>query len=73
MEVLCVCTCAGRWEARIGVPGSKHIYLGLYASEDEAARVRLPSSMAMPECILLEPCWQSPCLCRVHVLLLLLL
>jgi len=27
----------GRWEARIGMPGSKHIYLGLYNDEAEAA------------------------------------
>lgn len=30
---------AGRWEARIGIPGSKHIYLGLFNEEREAARV----------------------------------
>ena len=35
----CILACAGRWEARIGVPGSKHIYLGLFASEREAAKV----------------------------------
>ncbi|EFN55119.1 hypothetical protein CHLNCDRAFT_23683, partial [Chlorella variabilis] len=29
---------SGRWEARIGVPGSKHIYLGLFAEEADAAR-----------------------------------
>ena len=29
---------SGRWEARIGVPGSKHIYLGLHDSGDEAAK-----------------------------------
>ena len=29
----------GRWEARIGIPGSKHIYLGLYNDEKEAARM----------------------------------
>lgn len=29
----------GRWEARIGIPGSKHVYLGLYNQESEAARV----------------------------------
>ena len=28
----------GRWEARLGVPGSRHIYLGLYEIEEEAAR-----------------------------------
>ncbi|CAD7703458.1 unnamed protein product [Ostreobium quekettii] len=29
---------SGRWESRIGIPGSKHIYLGLYDDEKEAAR-----------------------------------
>ncbi|KFM23141.1 AP2-like ethylene-responsive transcription factor PLT2 [Auxenochlorella protothecoides] len=29
---------SGRWEARIGVPGSKHIYLGLFIEEREAAK-----------------------------------
>ncbi|PRW05820.1 pathogenesis-related genes transcriptional activator [Chlorella sorokiniana] len=29
---------SGRWEARIGVPGSKHVYLGLFNAETEAAR-----------------------------------
>ena len=28
----------GRWEARIGMPNSKHIYLGLYNEESAAAR-----------------------------------
>ncbi|EFJ45630.1 pathogenesis-related genes transcriptional activator [Volvox carteri f. nagariensis] len=28
---------SGRWEARIGIPGSKHIYLGLFESERDAA------------------------------------
>ncbi|KAK3274119.1 hypothetical protein CYMTET_17684 [Cymbomonas tetramitiformis] len=28
----------GRWEARIGMPGSKHIYLGLFNDEEDAAR-----------------------------------
>eukprot|EP00884_Botryococcus_braunii_P023320 jgi/Botrbrau1/9672/Bobra.0201s0006.1 len=43
---------SGRWEARIGIPGSKHIYLGLFQSEEEAARsydaalVRLRGSSA---------------------------
>ena len=30
--------CAGRWEARIGIPGSKHIYLGLFNLEKGAAQ-----------------------------------
>ena len=30
---------AGRWEVRIGLPGGRHVYLGLYATEPEAARV----------------------------------
>ena len=29
---------AGRWEARIGIPGSRHIYLGLYNEEREVRR-----------------------------------
>ena len=29
---------SGRWEARIGVPGSKHIYLGLYDRDNNAAK-----------------------------------
>lgn len=28
---------AGRWEARIGAYGSRHVYLGLYSHEKEAA------------------------------------
>ncbi|KAK9863786.1 hypothetical protein WJX84_011368 [Apatococcus fuscideae] len=28
----------GRWEARIGIPGSRHIYLGLFNNEEMAAR-----------------------------------
>ena len=30
---------SGRWEVRIGLRGSKHVYLGLHSSEVEAARV----------------------------------
>eukprot|EP01025_Chloroclados_australasicus_P035126 TRINITY_DN35860_c1_g4_i1.p1 TRINITY_DN35860_c1_g4~~TRINITY_DN35860_c1_g4_i1.p1 ORF type:complete len:268 (-),score=44.96 TRINITY_DN35860_c1_g4_i1:312-1064(-) len=43
---------SGRWESRIGIPGSKHIYLGLYEDESEAAKaydrslVRLRGSSA---------------------------
>ena len=33
------CALAGRWEVRIGLRGSKHVYLGLHSSEVEAARV----------------------------------
>ncbi|GAX86316.1 hypothetical protein CEUSTIGMA_g13728.t1 [Chlamydomonas eustigma] len=29
---------SGRWESRIGIPGSKHIYLGLFPDEASAAR-----------------------------------
>ena len=29
---------AGRWEARIGIPGSKHVYLGLFEAEETAAQ-----------------------------------
>ena len=28
----------GRWEARLGVPGQRHVYLGLFACEEDAAR-----------------------------------
>lgn len=28
---------SGRWESRIGIPGSKHIYLGLWEGEQDAA------------------------------------
>lgn len=35
---LIIIAAAGRWEARIGIPGSKHIYLGLHDDEDSAAR-----------------------------------
>jgi hypothetical protein len=34
---------SGRWESRIGVPGSKHVYLGLFNDEMAAAQVRLPT------------------------------
>ena len=30
---------AGRWEVRIGLKGSKHVYLGLHSSEVDAAKV----------------------------------
>jgi len=30
---------SGRWESRIGIPGSKHVYLGLFAQEAAAAQV----------------------------------
>ena len=30
---------AGRWEVRIGLPGGRHVYLGLHATEPEAARI----------------------------------
>jgi hypothetical protein len=29
---------SGRWEARIGIPGSKHVYLGLFVEEKLAAQ-----------------------------------
>lgn len=29
---------SGRWESRIGIHGNRHIYLGLYEDQDEAAR-----------------------------------
>jgi hypothetical protein len=35
---------SGRWESRIGVPGSKHVYLGLFNEEIAAAQVRLPTA-----------------------------
>ena len=30
---------SSRWEARVGIPGSRHVYLGLYNDEETAARV----------------------------------
>ena len=33
---MCVCECAGRWEARIGIPAK--VYLGLFSMETEAAQ-----------------------------------
>lgn len=29
---------AGRWEARVGIPGCRHVFLGLFANQEEAAR-----------------------------------
>ena len=29
---------SGRWEARLGLPGRAHMYLGLHENEEEAAR-----------------------------------
>ena len=40
--VTCALACGilpGRWEVRIGLRGSKHVYLGLHHAELEAARV----------------------------------
>lgn len=51
---------AGRWEARIGIPGSKHIYLGLFEAEQDAARaydsalVRLRGTTAATNFALLD-------------------
>jgi hypothetical protein len=39
MSDVLACALAGRWEVRIGLRGSKHVYLGLHSSEVEAARV----------------------------------
>jgi hypothetical protein len=33
-----VVSCAGRFEARIGIAGNKHVYLGLYNKEADAAK-----------------------------------
>jgi AP2-like factor, euAP2 lineage len=33
---------SGRWEARIGVPGGKHTYLGLHETEADAGAHALP-------------------------------
>lgn len=41
----------GRWEARIGVPGSKHIYLGLFTSEREAAKVCHAILLQRKQCV----------------------
>ena len=37
-QIMSASLCTGRWEARIGIPGSKHIYLGLHDDEDSAAK-----------------------------------
>ena len=34
--IMCMCECAGRWEARIGIPAK--VYLGLFSMETEAAQ-----------------------------------
>ena len=36
-SLVTLCLCTGRWESRVGIPGSKHIYLGLFEDESEAA------------------------------------
>ena len=38
LDVISCLLLTGRWEARIGIPGSKHIYLGLFNEEKEAAQ-----------------------------------
>ena len=35
----CCLFAAGRYEARIGIPGSRHLYLGLFNSEIDAAKM----------------------------------
>ena len=43
---------AGRWEARVGVPSTRtrpsgrHVYLGLFGSEADAAKARGPPRWA---------------------------
>lgn len=56
---------AGRWESRIGVPGSKHIYLGLFGDEKDAARA-YDRSLVRADVLSLAPylcslLWLSPC------------
>ena len=36
MYIICIGECAGRWEARIGIPAK--VYLGLFSMETEAAQ-----------------------------------
>lgn len=49
---------AGRWEARIGVPGSKHIYLGLYHQVRHGSLLCLRSACQPGICLR----WLQSCL-----------
>ena len=54
----------GRWEARIGIPGSKHIYLGLHSDEDGAARAYDGALVLLTSC-LLNSCDEFEHLCAI--------